>query len=144
MTDGVINKTIYKTVEKQYFQGLEPQKGLQLNFPHVTLVRPRANCLKGMMSEVEEIFSSMYQYRSDLYPRPLEKHIDNITEDGIANNEDEFLEEVVDLVFYTLGFLGLYYSDDKINEIFLRGVEKNYARGYFTQTEYQRDQTRGY
>lgn len=43
-----------------------------------------------------------------------------------------------------MGFLGLYYSDDKINEIFLKGVEKNYARGYFTQTEYSRDKTRGY
>lgn len=106
-----------------------------IRLPKPTLIRPKEKVIKGCLSEVEEITEALSGF----------KKLDNFYThwDGIIRDEEKTLEEFVDLLLYLCSVLE-HFGEQKVNTKIQEVLEKNYKRGYYTQTEYHRDETRGY
>lgn len=118
-------------------------KLIMVNIPHVTLDRPFHKVLKGCLSEVHEILEAAW------YPDFLDDNVDLkefLNEwDGETRDDTKLTEELVDLMFYLLSVLVHKHNNiDYVNHVIQNVIEKNYKRGYYTTTSYDRDSTRGY
>lgn len=128
----------------KYDGNVEKFKGFdatQVTFPKIALERPLHKITKGCLSEVVEILTGICGSGNE----PL--MIDFIhfleTWEGEFDNFDCFVEEMIDLFFYTVSVLN-NLPQDKVQQTFDAVIEKNYKRGYYTTQEYKRDSERGY
>lgn len=111
-----------------------------IRLPRPTLQRPLPKVIKGCLSEASEIVEAI----TGDGDRSLENFLSE-NWDGEMVSEERVIEEFVDLLLYTTSVLDKF-GEQKVNPILQRVFEKNYSRGYYSQTEYRRDNEneRGY
>ena len=124
---------------------------INVRIPKVALVRDKLKVIKGCLSETDEILEAIIDTTAsrysddgsleDLWPGILVGRL--LPEITKIHDEEKMLEEFVDQLFYNLSVLSMYPTE-KINAIIQGVIDKNYARGYYTQKDYERDATRGF